>query len=343
MDARAASQRQRVDWVDYAKGLCIIFVVMMHSTAGVELAAGPEGWLHAVVAFAKPFRMPDFFLISGLFLANVIDRDWRMYLDRKVAHFAYFYALWVTIQFAVKAPYFAQLHGWDHVPVLYLESFIEPFGTLWFIYLLPIFFVVAKATRAAPPLLIWLAAAALEIAPVETGWTVIDEFAARFVYFYTGYILASRIFALAAAAQARPVLALVALGAWTLVNGELVFHDIAPQPFVSLALGLLGAGAVVTVSALMARSDLFAALRYCGRNSIVIYLAFFLPMAATRILMLRFGPIADIGTISALVTVAGVIGALVLWWIARGTFASFLFERPDRFWIASRRALQPAE
>ena len=76
----------------------------MHSTLGVEAAAGRESWMHALVAFAKPFRMPDFFLISGLFLARVIDRDWRSYLDRKVLHFAYFYLLWVTIQFAFKAP-----------------------------------------------------------------------------------------------------------------------------------------------------------------------------------------------------------------------------------------------
>ena len=69
--------RSRIDWVDYAKGFCIIMVVMMHSTLGVEQAAGREGWMHHVVAFARPFRMPDFFLISGLFLARVIDRDWR--------------------------------------------------------------------------------------------------------------------------------------------------------------------------------------------------------------------------------------------------------------------------
>ena len=31
---------QRIDWVDYAKGFCIILVVMMHSTLGVEHAAG---------------------------------------------------------------------------------------------------------------------------------------------------------------------------------------------------------------------------------------------------------------------------------------------------------------
>ncbi len=67
----------RVDWVDYAKGICIVMVVMMHSVLGVEQAAGQTGFMHALVAFAKPFRMPDFFLISGLFLSVVIDRDWR--------------------------------------------------------------------------------------------------------------------------------------------------------------------------------------------------------------------------------------------------------------------------
>ena len=78
----------RIDWVDYAKGICIVMVVMMHSTLGMELAAGREGFMHHAVEFARPFRMPDFFLISGLFLARVIDRARRDYLDRKVPHFA---------------------------------------------------------------------------------------------------------------------------------------------------------------------------------------------------------------------------------------------------------------
>src|SRR3954463_4965851 len=191
----------RVDWVDYAKGFCIIMVVMMHSTLGVEAAAGQTSWMHHLVAFAKPFRMPDFFLISGLFLARVIDRDWRTYLDRKVIHFAYFYVLWVTIQFAFKAPGLAAEHGALGVAGLYAEAFIEPFGTLWFIYLLPIFFVVTKATRRIPVLIIWTILAALEITHIEPGWPFVDEFPSRFVYFYTGYILSTRIFQIAAAVQ----------------------------------------------------------------------------------------------------------------------------------------------
>src|SRR6201993_5574682 len=110
--ANPATPSERVDWVDYAKGICIVMVVMMHSVLGVELAAGETGFMHVLVAFAKPFRMPDFFLISGLFLPLVIDRDWRTYLDRKVVHFAYFYLLWVTIQFGFKAPTLADEFGW---------------------------------------------------------------------------------------------------------------------------------------------------------------------------------------------------------------------------------------
>jgi uncharacterized membrane protein YcfT len=338
-------QAGRVDWVDYAKGFCIIMVVMMHSTLGVEAAAGREGWMHTLVAFAKPFRMPDFFLISGLFLARVIDRDWRDYLDKKVVHFFYFYVLWVTIQFAFKAPMFAAEMGWRGVGFAYLEAFIEPFGTLWFIYLLPIFFVVVKLTRGLPWIAIWLVGAALEIAPIHTGWTVIDEFASRFVYFYSGYIFATRIFDFAAAVQRAPAAAIGGLILWGIANGVLVFMGYGDLPFMSLALGFVGAAAVVAVAALMAKTELFQSLRYCGANSIVIYLAFFLPMAVTRTVLLKTGVITDLGTISLIVTTAGVIGALVWYWAVRRTPLRFLFERPawTKLRPARAPAMQPAE
>jgi uncharacterized membrane protein YcfT len=336
----------RVDWVDYAKGICIVMVVMMHSVLGVEKAVGEPGFMHALVAFAKPFRMPDFFLISGLFLSVVIDRDWRTYLDRKVVHFAYFYVLWATIQFGFKAPAFAAESSWAHAGYLYLESFIEPFGTLWFIYLLPIFFIVTKLTRRIAPIVIFVVAAMLESAHVVTGWTVIDEFCARFVYFFAGYWLASYVFALSDRARGNPVLAMIALVLWALVNAALVELGYSERPLISLALGLAGASAIIVIGTLLARMHWLDFLRYCGEHSIVIYLAFFLPMAATRTLLLKTGFIADIGTVSLIVTVAGVAGSLLIWRAALAAHASFLFERPDEFWIAPKKpgaALQPAE
>jgi uncharacterized membrane protein YcfT len=191
---------------------------------------------------------------------------------------------------------------------------------------------------------VWLLAAALQVAAIDSGHTVIDEFASRFVFFYTGYLMAPRVFALAEAVQGAPETAIIGLSAWGLINGVLVASGLAGLPVVSLALGFAGAAAVVSLSTLMAQHDLFKPVRYCGRNSIVIYLAFFLPMAASRTMLLRAGWIADMGTVSVMVTAAGVVGALALFWAARRGPLRFLFERPERLHLAPRPvAMQPAE
>ncbi len=334
-----------MDWVDYAKGICIVMVVMMHSTLGVEAAAGKHGFMHLAVEFARPFRMPDFFLISGLFLARVIDRDWRTYLDRKVVHFFYFYFLWVAIQFAFKAPSFAADHGWAHVGFMYLETFYEPFGTLWFIYMLPVFFVLTKATLRVPAWAIWIVAAALEMAHIQTGWTAIDEFAARFVYFYSGYLFANYVFRFASFVQAWPIVAGYLLAVWFVANSLLVLADLAIRPGISLVLGMVGALAVIAVGALLAKMKWVDGLRFCGEHSIVIYLAFFLPMAVVRVVLLKLN-ILDIGLVSLIDTICGVIGALAIWRFAMRTGLGFLFVRPQRYWIAPkqpRATLQAAE
>ncbi|HEY0292886.1 MAG TPA: acyltransferase family protein [Hansschlegelia sp.] len=330
----ASATTPRVDWVDVAKGICIVLVVMMHSTLGVEKAAGAEGFMHYAVAFARPFRMPDFFLISGLFLALVIDRDWRLYLDRKVVHFAYFYLLWLIIQGATKWPGLAIDEGIGAVVHQFLVSLVDPFGTLWFIYLLPIFFVFAKLVRRLPPLLVLAFAALLESLQVHTGWMVPDEFCARLFYVMLGWYGAPRIFAFADMVRNRRGLALAGLVAWALVNGVAVFGGVATLPVVSLMLGVAGALAIISVAALIAGSSAAEPLRYAGERSIVVYLAFFLPMAATRAVLLKTGVISDLGWVSVIVTTVGVVAPLALHWhVMKTGWAKFLFVRPQAFHI----------
>lgn len=320
----------RLDWIDHAKGICIVLVVMMHSVFGMEFAAGETGWMHPVVQFAAPFRMPDFFLISGLFVANVLDRDWRLYLDRKVVHFLYFYVLWLTIQFAVKAPGMIAELGAEATAGEYLLAFVQPFGTLWFIYLLAIFFVVTKMLHdlKVPWQLTLCVAAALQIAPVETGVYIVDYFAERFVFFFAGYVLAPRLFALAALAAERRMAALGAIAIWACLNGAAVITGIHLLPGLSLALGAAGGVAVVLVSSLLASSGRLSWLRWMGAHSIVIYLAFFFPMAVARLLLPKLG-LFDTGTMSLLVTIAAVSGPVVLYLaIERTGLGWFLFRRP---------------
>ncbi|NBN65638.1 acyltransferase family protein [Pannonibacter tanglangensis] len=328
-DMRSA-RPPRIAWVDHAKGICIILVVMMHAVLGVEAAEGETGWMNPLVQFAAPFRMPDFFLISGLFVAQVLDRDWRLYLDRKVLHYLYFYLLWLAIQYAVKAPVFIAEQGAAATLAGFVVALVQPFGTLWFIYLLAIFFVVTRLLHDArvPWQLTLAVAALLQIAPVETGVHVVDYFCERFVYFFAGYVLAPRLFALADLAVRHVGLSLAGILLWAGLNGAAVLAALHEAPGLSLLLGLAGGGAIVLVSSLLAASGRAAALAWVGAHSIVIYLAFFFPMAASRVLLPKLG-LFDTGTLSLLVTIAAVTGPVILFLLVERTgLGRFLFERP---------------
>jgi uncharacterized membrane protein YcfT len=168
----------------------------------------------------------------------------------------------------------------------------------------------------------------------------------RFIYFYSGYLFAAHVFRLSDNARTYPGLALAGLALWALVNGALTHFGHADLPVISLALGIAGACAIITIGTLLARQHWLDFIRYFGEHSIVIYLAFFLPMATTRTFLLRTDIISDIGMVSLIVTIAGIVGSLAIWQVALRLHANFLFERPDAFWIAPKKAtgvLQAAE
>jgi uncharacterized membrane protein YcfT len=336
--AQSRPAASRLDWVDVAKGLCILLVVLMHATLGVEKATGTETGLHHFIEWARPFRMPDFFLISGLFLAARIDRPWRAYLDTKVVHFAYFYVLWLTIQFGMKAPSMVAENGAAATLLDYLTSFVVPFGTLWFIYLLAIYFVVTKLLKPVPKWLVLAVAAALHVFAPESGVFILDEFSNRFVFFYSGYALAPMVLAVAERLRVMPHLMLAAgLAVWAVLNAVGVYHGIALERGPDLLFSYVGISAIVAFSVLVTYRLPGRVLAYCGRNSIAVYLAFTLFMGPVRIVLLKIAG-ADAATAVALFSaLAGVTGALALEWLVRGTWAGFLFTRPAMFKLAPRR------
>lgn len=330
--------KQRVLWVDGAKGICIILVVMMHTTLGLEKAAGQTSWLSHWVTWAQPFRMPDFFLLSGLFLGARLSVPWGRYLDTKVLHFLYFFILWTIIQVALKAPVLVPGGGIGEVLSFWAWSLVEPLGTLWFLPALALFCLVARLLSFMPRWAILLGALGLETAahwpgaPFTTSYTLVNEFASRFVYFYLGYVAAPFFFSAASRLATLPLWQIFSgLALWALVNTWCVQSGWAFVPGVSFALGVSGACAVMTVGWLSTRARVFGWLWECGRSSLVIYLAFFLFMVVGRIVVLRFFPGFDLGTAAFLVTVCAVFGPLLLAAIARKTPFKFLFERPRVF------------
>lgn len=334
MGANAASQN-RIDWIDYSKGICMILVVMMHTVINYEFLAGSEGWLRPVVNFAQPFRMPDFFLIAGLFLHRSIHSDANSYFDRKVIHFAYFYLLWLLILMP-----FRELDVLFADPIafskLVLIAVIEPVNALWFLHMLAIFYVVVRVTRNVP---IWLMLGiglalntAYQAGLVETDWTVINRFADRFIYFYIGYVAAHAIFRWAERIRGNTSLLIGGLLVWGGANwyvASLGYHHL---PLLAPLIGLIGAAAVCALGVVMAKHQVGQAVRYVGQNSLVVYLTFYIPMKVTEKVIDKIGdPLESVGLSTAIILFVAVASPLVFARLIRGTPLNVLYERPSAF------------
>lgn len=324
----------RIGWVDTGKGICIILVVLMHVAGGLELSDVEGSWIDPLIAWAKQFRMPGLFLLSGLFVPRLVGLGWSAFLDRKVVPLAYFYLLWFSINLLMRVPPWGEA-GVTGFAQNYVLGLVDPFGVLWFIYLLTIFFVVAKAVwpwrRAA-----LAAAALLALAPLSTGWMVPDQFTAYFVFFLAGAVFSAGIRAAADRSAAHRSRTLLLWGVWFALSAlatPFLGHDIlTAPPGVHLLLGIAGVVGILLCSVLLAGH--LPWLDYCGRNSLPIYLAFFLPMAAGRMVLLRSGVQLDLGVAALLLTAVSVAVPLLLHRLVRHTPLSFLFARPA--WLGAR-------
>ena len=332
-------KKQRVEWVDLAKGLTILLVVIMHATLGVEKYLGAEGWMHHVITFATPFRMPVFFAVAGLFAAKAITKDWRTFLDSKFLHFAYFYILWMTIQFIFKTPFFIKEFGAESTILYYIASFVQPFGLLWFIYLLPIYFLFLRLTKSAPMLGQFAFAIACKYMLTDTGINVVDFFSKYYVFFLAGHFGRDLWFRLAEMARDNRVLALAGLAVWALSNGAVIhlgYSDVTP---VAIVLGVLGFVAVVELMAILPQRGPAQILHYCGQRSLPIYLGFFLPMGVSRLLIPKLCEVCSAGMVAFIVSAFSILGAIVMVELVKAIgIGSFLYIRPGWARLKHRRS-----
>ena len=326
----------RIEWVDYAKGICIIAVVTLYTAGEARSAFDTAGWMQYWVDFAKPFRMPDFFLLSGLFLARVINKPWRHYFDRKVAHFLYFYILWSTIYMIYRIS-MGEFAGENLVFIA--KSFISmslfwPFSQLWFILMLPIFFVATRLVKGIP---VWIVFPVLCLVhlfpPVDIKLSMMPEqFFERFVFFYAGYAFATHFFAYARKVQGYPLLTLVMISMCIAVNSLLVFNDFLEYTIVTLILGFYGAYAVIAIGALLQKLPNMEWLQYLGANSIIIFLPFYLPMKLISYVMLSMYSGYPPGWFAAVLTVFTLAASVLLYWLAHKINAGlWLLQRPT--WV----------
>ena len=327
----SGAKKPRLGWIDAVKGLTISLVVMEHTTWGVMATLNERPEIFGDIAdFAKPFRMPLFFLVAGLFAWKAINGPWRDFLDRKLLHFGYFYVLWSVIQIGIKIAVPAG-GNWTVTWHDMLMIPVQPFAVLWFIYELAIFFAVLRICRKLNPAWLFAAAALVYFAEISTGWMLIDEFAWRFIWFVSGVYGASRVFELAAWARENHGRALALAGVLYVTVATVVFSGLIDIRGLELLMGYAGASASILAVTVLADMGLVGFLSFIGHRSLYVFLAFFAPMAIVRVGLVKFAGFTNGDLVTLLTVVTAVVTPLIAYELLKKTPLAFLFVRPALF------------
>lgn len=334
-----------MQWMDVAKGVCILLVVLWHVIMkhylridwhiGVPI---PGAW-GAFGEMLLPLRMPLFFTVSGMLSVSVMRRPWRTVGRTRIAKFIYLYVLWLLIHTAV----FAGFPGLptdraESVSDLLVQLTLTP-SNLWYLFALALYVAVAKLVRSVPPAVVLTAAAALSAVTAAGLLSTPGNRAGllqNLVFFLAGLYLRPYVLRWAAYATPRRLLTVAAAhvllyAAVTVVGGERWFGVWLVLSVVALAVGVAGA---VHIRRFPRVQRALAAL---GHRTLVIYVLHMPILAVADRLLL--GPLTDLGRAGQLVVAvaypvlltAAVVGiCLGLHRALLAARATWLFDLPAR-------------
>lgn len=273
--AKKIPANSRLDSLDLARGVLIILVIFVHSYGHNFVDIAGTGVISrfwdVVVSATKPIRMPAFFLISGFLAKSLIKQSWSVLLRKRVMFLMYIYSVWLLISL-VAFDYVSFLQ--DSQPIDWLGTLYDfvakvifPYSFLWFLWALSLYNIIAKATLKIP---LWIV---LGVALVVSGLSEQLEDQPSFilrcaVYFILGARYPDFVTKLSSRASWRSA-AVLLIGYLASVGLILLLGE--KFPGVWLPSGIIGSAAVVTGATLISAWPGLAWLKYCGRNTLQLY------------------------------------------------------------------------
>jgi len=335
-------------WIDTARGLAILLVVLIHATDWIQETAVRIPLWDDVNEVLSTLRMPLFFACAGILATKWVNADWADLLSRKVTFLAWVYLIWQPVGSLV-ALVAARFTGDELTLVRMLGSLaltpVRPRFELWFLWSLALFFVLARVLARVPRgrqvavaavcSALWCSAL---IPETNLGW---DGSVKYFVFFLIGWHYREVLQAFAERIGVAASLALI--GGWLLLSATAYLSGLAEIIGVGLLVRLIGVAAGI---ALALRLQSVPLLTYLGSRTLPIYLAHTpLIICFTWLLSTQLGagePPAALGLLPVLFVIAAVALSLLLHAELKGNSLGLLLYAPPAAVVAWVRRLASA-
>lgn len=331
----SGGQPGRNAWVDYAKGIAIIFVVYRHVVFGL-LYSG-ETINHLMMdanEMLYGFRMPLFFFLSGLFYAGSMKkRGGGNYLISRINTLLYPYILWCVIQLTLQIT-FADLTNSKHTVSSYINILLYPRTLLQLWYLFALFNVSVlylftnHVLKFSPYFQIGLGIVLLAAHPLAGNFSVLSDIMQHYIFFAIGHIAAPVFFRektqqyLTSGSKVLlllPVFFVVQYICMIYSDMNIILYS---------ALAMLGGLIVIMISFMLERSNRLKLLRILGSYSLYIYLLHIGIIFLLRSVFVSSGIITNIPLATFLLVTFGILMSIILYRICLLLRLGFLFKGP---------------
>ncbi|MGA8258113.1 MAG: acyltransferase family protein [Nocardioides sp.] len=267
------NSRTRLAWPDVAKGACILLVVVHHVVLkDFELLLPPplsmvgDFW-HDLTYALKPIRMPLFFLVSGFFASSAIRRPLPHAVSRVRGGY-YLYVVWLVVMIGVYTIEPDIPANRVQSPVDFVGELLWAASSLWFLYAMVAYFVVARLVRDLNPAVVLTAAALLS---VSVSFMSIEENNRAAVLGHLVYYLAGALMPQAVRWLAARRLPLTPLVLGYAAAALVAVYSPLPWTVSAFVASVVGLPLGITIAVRIASNDLGRVLAWIGRRTMRVY------------------------------------------------------------------------
>jgi fucose 4-O-acetylase-like acetyltransferase len=335
----------RLAWVDYARAIGIILVVLGHGNRGINRTAGltwGEGYV-LLDQFIYAFHMPIFFVLAGYISSKTSGQDFAKFAKGLWWGIILPYFLWSLIWVTMKTSFPGATNtsvGWTALTTM-LWAPIEHFWFLYHLFFIRLFWYAAQGAVTRSMQLALLAVAVVLSVVLDLLGPQFGTFSYLgfnlFMYGLGALILPALLSKLAAQgsqlmtaglAAACLVAAVLIIHQLPDLDGTMEFSGLSPRllrQILVLVAAIAGVFMTVNLVQLLPQPGpapwrIFA---YLGEASLAIYLTHTIVMAMLRGILIKAGFTSSIG-ILCLTTIAGLALPAVAYYVIlrMGAFAN---------------------
>src|SRR2546423_5017426 len=359
MKTAVKNNTNRYNWIDYARGIAIILVVYRHSFEGIKRAGfSIDHYLfleHANIIFFS-FRMPLFFIVSGIFISgSILKRGLNGIILNKCKTILYPYFLWGFFQITLQlifGQYLSSQRSFSHYfNLLYLPREVDQFWYLYALFNVTVLYVLIKVLlKFSITAQLLLGFAFYLLSAFNAQYHIDLGFINDILHYYLFFALGDCISKIILNAKTDRILSswklffiLLPLFALSQIyflmaninhGSEKYLYVEYYQPLLYLLIALTGCSFIINCTFMLQKRSAFELLRKIGFYSLYIYVCHVMVTAATRVILSKLLHISNVPVLLSICIVMGITVPILLYQLSVKLNIEWLFtlekKRPQR-------------